>query len=399
MKKLAVVLVSALAAGLFFGCSNSSDDNNIGLLLAAGGSNGGSSVSAKLPESVGVNPFVGKSFKNGNTIYSFNSDTFTVTSVQEFPEDSTAGTKAYTYESGGTIKYSYNAETKNIYYSNSGSITKNVYKNADGDQYVPSSSTFSTEDKYVADQKKILKGMSKVTGKTYTEAELEELAKSSVTGLRMALLSVTSTGFSGGYTDLTCQTPATPAQIALLDKYTRFLVKAQEKTVTCEAYDFDGENLKLSSYGNLPAEIKFGGIYNGTYSFSAVITNSGYSAGSINVNVAEILDPNNTMGAVNFVPSITLTLSSLGYLKVTSATDDSVTGIFQTRTGSGTTESPYVYTDMAKMTLKLENETTAEKTTVTIKTLKEEGDETLGTFEIPYKNPIPEYSYKIWTKQ
>ena len=397
MKKLAVVLVSALAAGLFFGCSNSSDDNNIGLLLAAGGSNGGSSVSAKLPESVGVNPFVGKSFKNGNTIYSFNSDTFTVTSVQEFPEDSTAGTKAYTYESGGTIKYSYNAETKNIYYSNSGSITKNVYKNADGDQYVPSSSTFSTEDKYVADQKKFLKGMSKVTGKTYTEAELEELAKSSVTGLRMTLFSVTSTGFSGGYTDSTCQTPATPVQIALFNKYVRILAETQEKTVTCHAYYFDGENLKLSYDGNLPAGIKFGGIYNGTYSFRAVITNSGYPAGSINVNVAEILDPNNTMGAVNFVPSITL--SSLGYLKVTSATDDSVTGIFQTRTGSGTIESPYVYTDMAKMTLKLENETTAEKTTVTIKTLKEEGDKTLGTFEIPYKNPISEYTYHTWIKQ
>ena len=397
MKKLAVVLVSALAAGLFFGCSNSSDDNNIGLLLAAGGSNGGSSVSAKLPESVGVNPFVGKSFKNGNTIYSFNSDTFTVTSVQEFPEDSTAGTKAYTYESGGTIKYSYNAETKNIYYSNSGSITKNVYKNADGDQYVPSSSTYySTEDEYVAIQRKYLKGMSKVTGKTYTEAELEELAKSSLTGLRMELL-VFSPGLSGGYTDSTCQTPATPVQIALFNKYVRILAEAQEKTVTCNAYYFDGENLKLSYDGNLPAGIKFGGIYNGTYSFRAVITNSGYPAGSINVNVAEILDPNNTMGAVNFVPSITL--SSLGYLKVTSATDDSVTGIFQTRTGSGTIESPYVYTDMAKMTLKLENETTAEKTTVTIKTLKEEGDKTLGTFEIPYKNSISEYTYNTWIKQ
>ena len=51
------------------------------------------------------------------------------------------------------------------------------------------------------------------------------------------------------------------------------------------------------------------------------------------------------------------------------------------------------------MTLKLENETTAEKTTVTIKTLKEEGDKTLGTFEIPYKNPISEYTYNTWIKQ
>ena len=188
MKKLAVVLVSALAAGLFFGCSNSSDDNNIGLLLAAGGSNGGSAVSAKLPKSVGVNPFVGKSFKNGNTIYSFNSDTFTRTIVQEFPEDSTAGTKAYTYEVVNTIKYSYNAETKNIYYSINSLKTKAVYKNADGDQYVSSSSTYSTEDEYVAIERKDLKGMSKVTGKTYTEAELEELAKSSLTVLRMSLL-------------------------------------------------------------------------------------------------------------------------------------------------------------------------------------------------------------------
>ena len=36
---------------------------------------------------------------------------------------------------------------------------------------MPSSSTYSTEDEYVAIQRKYLKGMSKVTGKTYTEAE------------------------------------------------------------------------------------------------------------------------------------------------------------------------------------------------------------------------------------
>ena len=54
MKKLGVVLASALAAGLFFGCSNDSDDNNMGLLLAAAGSNGGnSSITANLPKNVG----------------------------------------------------------------------------------------------------------------------------------------------------------------------------------------------------------------------------------------------------------------------------------------------------------------------------------------------------------
>ena len=51
-----------------------------------------------------------------------------------------------------------------------------------------------------------------------------------------------------------------------------------------------------------------------------------------------------------------------------------------------------------KITLKLENETTTEKTTVTIKMPIGNGDyETFGTFEIPYNKDLPDY-YTTYTK-
>ena len=143
-----------------------------------------------------------------------------------------------------------------------------------------------------------------------------------------------------------------------------------------------GGNLKLANSGNLPAEIKFGGIYNGTYNFSADIKKNGLPAGTININALRIIDPDNSLGAKNFTPSITVGGLSL---KVTSASDNSVTGIWKTQ---GLSE---------KITLKLENETTEEKTTVTIKMPIGNGDyEPFGTFEIPYNN-IPDY-YTTYTK-
>ena len=158
-------------------------------------------------------------------------------------------------------------------------------------------------------------------------------------------------------------------------------IKADEKIIKCFAYELDGDNLKLYNSGNLPAGIKFGGIYNGTYDFSADIKNNGISVGNININVFEIIDPNNSLGAKDFTPSISFNGSSS--LKVTSASDDSVTGIWQV-------------SDLIseKITLKLENDTTvAGKTTVTIKMPMGNGDYTpLGTFEIPYNKEITGYS-------
>ena len=119
MKKLGGVLVSALAAGLFFGCSNDSDDNNMGLLLAV--ANGGSSsITANLPENVGANELAGKSFNNelvlGNQTISetisFDNNTVTSTAIVNYPENKENGTKAYTYTTISTKRYSYNAETK-----------------------------------------------------------------------------------------------------------------------------------------------------------------------------------------------------------------------------------------------------------------------------------------------
>ena len=159
--------------------------------------------------------------------------------------------------------------------------------------------------------------------------------------------------------------------------------KANKRTIECHAYKLEENNLKLSYSGNLPAGIKFGGIYNGTYDFSADIKNNVVSIGTININVFEIIDPNNSLGAKDFTPSISFNGSSF---KVTSASDNSVTGIWKV-------------SDLIseKITLKLENETTTEKTTVTIK--MQEGDyaTTIGTFEIPYNKALPDY-YTTYTK-
>ena len=163
------------------------------------------------------------------------------------------------------------------------------------------------------------------------------------------------------------------------------LEKAIKRTIECHAYKLEENNLKLSDSGNLPAGIKFGGIYNGTYDFSADIKNSVVSIGTININVFEIIDPNNSLGAKKFTPSISFNGSSF---KVTSASDDSVTGIWQVSDSTS-----------QKITLKLENDTTAAgKTTVTIKMPIGNGDyEPFGTFEIPYNKALPDY-YTTYTK-
>ena len=90
-----------------------------------------------------------------------------------------------------------------------------------------------------------------------------------------------------------------------------------------------------------------------------------------------------SLGAKNFTPSISFNGSSF---KVTSASDNSVTGIWKV-------------SDLIseKITLKLENETTAEKTTVTIKMQEGDYETTIGTFEIPYNKALPDY-YTTYTK-
>ena len=90
-----------------------------------------------------------------------------------------------------------------------------------------------------------------------------------------------------------------------------------------------------------------------------------------------------SLGAKNFTPSISFNGSSF---KVTSASDNSVTGIWKV-------------SDLIseKITLKLENETTAEKTTVTIKMQEGDYETTIGTFEIPYNKALPGY-YITYTK-
>lgn len=389
MKKLGVVLASALAAGLFFGCSNDSDDNNMGLLLAA--ANGGnSSITANLPENVGANELAGKSFQyesdfgnHSNHTISFDNNTVTFTTTVNYPENKENGTKAYKMTNIITKRYSYNAETKNLYYTNSSSSGKTIYTNDANEKFEQPSMTFSTEEEYSTKMKDFLKKLNKFTGNESTDEELNKTINAFLRMYRSQVYHLSSKyNLPTAYTDENCETPLTPDQISFLNKYNTMQEKANKRTIECHAYKLEENNLKLSYSGNLPAGIKFGGIYNGTYNFSADIKNNIGSVGNININVFEIIDPTNSLGAKEFTPSITVGGLSL---KVTSASDNSVTGICKTQGLS------------QKITLKLENETTADKTTVTIK--MQEGDYavTFGTFEIPYNKDLPDY-YTTYTK-
>lgn len=388
MKKLGVVLASALAAGLFFGCSNDSDDNNMGLLLAV--ANGGSSsITANLPENVGANELAGKSFNNelvlGNQTISetisFDNNTVTSTAIVNYPENKENGTKAYTYTTISTKRYSYNAETKNLYYPYLSSSDKTIYTNDANEKFEQPSMTFSTEKEYSTKMKDFFKNLSKIKGKEYTEEQLNQRITDNLKNIRQQVYNLSlQYDLPTAYTDENYETPLTPDQISFYNKYGTMLEKANKRTIRCHAYKLEGNNLKLYyNSGNLPAGIKFSGIYNGTYNFSAAIKKNGISVGNININVFEIIDPNNSLGAKDFTPSISFNGSSF---KVTSASDDSVTGLLEG----------------AKITLKLENETTADKTTVTIKMPIGNGDyEPFGTFEIPYNKALPDY-YTTYTK-
>ena len=389
MKKLGVVLASALAAGLFFGCSNDSDDNNMGLLLAV--ANGGSSsITANLPENVGANELAGKSFQFASDSYnraiSFDNNTVTFTTSILYPENQENGTRAYKMTNIITKRYSYNAETKNLYYTNSSSSGKTIYTNDANEKFEQPSMTFSTEEEYSTKMKDFLKKLNKFTGNESTDEELNKTINAYLRMYRSQVYQLSSQyNLPTAYTDENCETPLTPDQISFYNKYNTMQEKANERTIECHAYKLENGNLKLSNSGNLPAGIKFGGIYNGTYDFSADIKNSVVSIGTININVFEIIDPTNSLGAKDFTPSISFNGSSF---KVTSASDDSVTGIWQVSDSTS-----------QKITLKLENDTTAAgKTTVTIKMPIGNGDyEPFGTFEIPYNKALPDY-YTTYTK-
>ena len=382
MKKLGVVLASALAAGLFFGCSNDSDDNNMGLLLAV--ANGGSSsITANFPKNVGANELAGKSFQFASDSYnraiSFDNNTVTFTTTISSPEDQENGTRAYKSTSTITKRYSYNAETKNLYY-NSLSSDKQIYTNDANEKFEQPSMTFSTEEEYSTKMKDFLKKLNKFTGNESTDEELNKTINAYLRMYRNQVYQLSSQyNLPTAYTDENYETPLTPDQISFYNKYAAMLAKAKKRTIECHAYELENGNLKLYNSGNLPAGIKFGGIYNGTYNFSADIKNNGISVGNININALQIIDPTNSLGAKDFTPSISFNACSF---KVTSASDDSVTGIWQV-------------SDLIskKITLKLENDTTvAGKTTVTIKMPIGNGDyEPLGTFEIPYNKALPDY--------
>lgn len=232
MKKLGVVLASALAAGLFFGCSNDSDDNNMGLLLAA--ANGGSSsITANLPENVGANELAGKSFRNENpsgnsTIsktISFDNNTVTFTTTVSSPEDQENGTRAYKSTSTITKRYSYNAETKNLYY-NSLSSDKQIYTNDANEKFEQPSMTFSTEEEYSAKLKDFFKNLSKIQGKELTDEQLNQQINLYLGFIRNAVYNLSlQYDLPTAYTDKNNETPLTPDQISFYNKYITMMKK------------------------------------------------------------------------------------------------------------------------------------------------------------------------------
>ncbi|MBR0545266.1 MAG: hypothetical protein IIW99_03495 [Treponema sp.] len=393
MKKLGVVLASALAAGLFFGCSNDSDDNNMGLLLAV--ANGGSSsITANLPENVGTNELAGKSFNNGNYSISFDNTFVTLTKTKLNFADKN-GSNPFAETIIRTSRYSYNAETKNLYYNNLNYNDPNssgkIYTNSAEERLVEPSMTFSTEEEYSAKHEDFYKKLYKFIGYERTDEELKQDINKELKSIRAIVYMLSSQcNLPPAYTaykDEDCETALTPDQVSLYNKYMTMQKNANERTIECHAYKLEGGNLKLANSGNLPAGIKFGGIYNGTYDFSASINN--IVSPEININVFEIIDPNNSLGFKHFTPSINLN----GILKVTSASDDSVTCIVQLP--NSTTQ---------ETTLILENKTTADKTTVTVKIplITPQGEVVdyveYGTFDIPYKTNIPDSSYTTYTR-
>ena len=240
MKKLGVVLASALAAGLFFGCSNDSDDNNMGLLLAV--ANGGSSsITANLPENVGANELAGKSFQFASDSYnraiSFDNNTVTFTTSILYPEDQENGTRTYKMTNIITKRYSYNAETKNLYYTNSSSSGKTIYTNDANEKFEPSSMTFSTEEEYSAKMKDFYKKLNKFTGNESTDEELNQIINGNLELIRNQVYHLSSKyNLPTAYTDENCETPLTPDQISFLNKYNTMLEKANKRTIECHAY-------------------------------------------------------------------------------------------------------------------------------------------------------------------
>ena len=247
MKKLGVVLASALAAGLFFGCSNDSDDNNMGLLWAV--ANGGSSsITANLPENVGANELAGKSFNNGNYSISFDNTFVTLTTTKSNFADKN-GSKPYAETTIRTSRYSYNAETKNLYYNNLNYNDPNssgkIYTNSAEERLVEPSMTFSTEEEYSAKHEDFYKKLYKFIGYERTDEELNDYINGTLKNFRKQVADLSSQyNLPTAYTDKNYETPLTSAQISFYNKYNTMLEKANQRTIECHAYKLEGGQLK-----------------------------------------------------------------------------------------------------------------------------------------------------------
>lgn len=232
MKKLITLAAAVVSAALFFGCSDSSDNNNAAFLLAASGSSLSNSSNTglsgvSLPESVGINELKGKCFTSDNimgnaTVMKFSENSVSIEIRAEFAEEANINS-ACKYESTTTYSYSYNYETKRLYWlpvSESAVIIRGDNKTA------LAKPTFTTDAEFFNGSKAYYKSFYDKA----TDAFLESLVKQD-----------RSKFDSFGYTDSTHESTVSKEIIA---RYNR----AQSlKQIVSYAYNLssDGVTLKL----------------------------------------------------------------------------------------------------------------------------------------------------------
>lgn len=233
MKKLITLAAAVVSAALFFGCSDSSDNNNAAFLLAA--ANSSSSVS--LPASVGINELAGKTFKwecpgtDGDmycSIYKFDSQYLTIISDNEYQE--TVSHSAYKLKDVFFCSYTYNSETKRIYFTGN-YLSRTIVRNG---IEIAQPIVITTDAEFIA----------------YVKAWLDKLSDSEIEKQRY------ETFRFYGYTDSTGKEKISDV---VLGRYNKFMSEISVK----RSYNLsqDGKTLKLEHDSCYPQNTTLEDIY------------------------------------------------------------------------------------------------------------------------------------------
>ena len=238
-KTLSMVFAAALAAAIFFGCSNSSSDNTA--LLLAMASSGSAPDRTGLPENVGDNVLAGKTFKRTDASmtykWAFGSDTVTYSSIYTTVQGVPATTTTYAY--------SYNATTKQLFLKVASNNSQDILSVI---------GHFTTDAEFISAFKNFYKQLG-----SYTDEQLESMAKN----YRSAFYAY---GYNG--------TPASdPVPDRIIAKCNAGLAetKTRNKLVEIKAFDLSGSTFKLLSDSRIPAGKGLNEIY-GVYGVTLTLT-------------------------------------------------------------------------------------------------------------------------------